>query len=377
MRNAKASLALALAGGMVITVASSVTAQDDAEPMECDLEGTTPVTLQLQWVTQAQFAGFFAARDKCFYADRGLDVTIQEADPQGTAPHVVGSQGDGPEFTLSWVPKVLELRESETDPSSLVNIGQHLTRSGTLAIAFADSGITSVEDWEGKVVGVWPSGNEYEMTAAIAQAGLVDGENVTRVDNFFNMVPFIEGEQDVAAAMIYNELAQVLETVNPDTGELFQLEDLSIIDFKDVGTAMLQDAIWAREEWLAEEGNEDLATQFLAASFEGWMACRDNPDECVEIVLNNGPILPAGHQAWQVNEMNALIWPAEGGIGSINEADWDQTVQIALDAGIISEAPGDNARRDDLAAAARELIDGDTVGADFTKSEIVLEEGGV
>ena len=83
MRNAKASLALALAAGLVITVAPSVTAQDDAEMMECDLEGTTPVTLQLQWVTQAQFAGFFAARDKCFYADRGLDVTIQEADPHG------------------------------------------------------------------------------------------------------------------------------------------------------------------------------------------------------------------------------------------------------------------------------------------------------
>ena len=258
-----------------------------------------------------------------------------------------------------------------------MNIGQHLTRSGTLAIAFADSGITTVEDWEGKVVGVWPSGNEYEMTAAIAQAGLVDGENVTRVDNFFNMVPFIEGEQDVAAAMVYNELAQVLETVNPATGELFQLDDLSIIDFKDVGTAMLQDAIWAREEWLAEEGNEELATQFLAASFEGWMVCRDNPDECVEIVLNNGPILPAGHQAWQTNEMNALIWPAEGGIGAIADADWDQTVQIALDAGIISEAPPESVRRDDLAEAARALIDGDIMGADFQKSEIVLQEDGV
>ena len=171
-----------------------------------------------------------------------------------------------------------------------MNIAQHLPRSGTLAISLADKGITSVEDWAGKTVGVWPTGNEYEVTAAIKQAGLTDAD-LNRVDQVFNMVPFIEGEQDVAAAMVYNEYAQVLETKNPATGELYQLEDLSIIDYNDVGTAMLQDAIWAREEWLAEEGNADIATRFLAASFEGWAYCRDNPDECVGIVLDNGPIL--------------------------------------------------------------------------------------
>jgi NitT/TauT family transport system substrate-binding protein len=373
MRNAKAPLALALAAALAASIAPAAVAQD-AAGAECDLTGTTPVTLQLQWVTQAQFAGFFAAHDKCFYAERGLDVTLQEADPQGTAPHVVGSQDGGPEFTVSWVPKVLELRGK--GESTLVHIGQHLSRSGTLAISFADKGITSVADWAGKTVGVWPAGNEYEMTAAIEQAGITD--QVNRVDNFFNMVPFVQGEQDVAAAMIYNELAQVLEVPNPATGELYQLDDLSIIDFKDVGTAMLQDAIWAREEWLAEEGNEELATRFLAASYEGWMHCRENPDECVDIVLNRGSTLGASHQAWQMNEINALVWPtAEGGIGTVNQSDWDQTVQIGIDAKILTGPPDEGARRDDLTAAALGLIEGDTIGADFQKAQIVLQEGGV
>ena len=111
-------------------------------------------------------------------------------------------------------------------------------------------------------------------------------------------------EIDAAQAMTYNEYAQVLEAVNPDTGELFTPEDLSVIDFNDVGTAMLQDAIWADAAWL--EANEETASAFLRASFRGWIFCRDNPDECVQIVLDRGSTLGASHQAWQMNEINAL-----------------------------------------------------------------------
>ena len=139
---------------------------------------------------------------------------------------------------------------------------------------------------------------------------------------------------------------------------------------------MLQDAIWAREAWLAEEGNADIATRFLAATFQGWQYCRDNPDDCVEIVTNNGSILGLGHQAWMMNEVNALVWPAEGGIGSIPQATWDQTVQIALDAGIITAAPDAGAARTDLADAARGMLSGDVTGESFTPAEIEITPGG-
>src|SRR4051794_29327402 len=142
-------VSLALASFTGPTVAQSPAAA-------CDLTGTTPVTLQLQWVTQAQFAGFFAAKDQCFYAKRGLDVTLQELDPQGAGPQVIGSVPTGPEFTIAWVPKVLELRDKGAATSDLVDIAQHFQRSGTLSLAWADSGITSPADFKGKVVGMWP-----------------------------------------------------------------------------------------------------------------------------------------------------------------------------------------------------------------------------
>ena len=132
----------------------------------------------------------------------------------------------------------------------------------------------------------------------------------------------LNGELDAAQAMTYNEYAQVLEAVNPDTGELYQPEDLNVIDFNDVGTAMLQDHVFVNADWLAEEGNEDIAVAFLKASFRGWIHCRDNPDECVEIVLDNGSTLGESHQTWQLNEISKLIWPSPAGIGIMDEELW-------------------------------------------------------
>ena len=278
------------------------------------------VRLQLQWVAQSQFAGYFAALDEGMYEDECLDVTILEGDVQ-IVPQTVLATG-GAEFALAWVPKALVSRESGAD---IVNIAQVFERSGTLMVAFADSGIASVEDFAGKNVGNWGFGNEFELTAAIAEAGLTD--QVSLVAQDFTMNALLNGEIDVAEAMTYNEYAQVLEAVNPDTGELYQPEDLNVIDFNDVGTAMLQDAVWAESSWLAE--NEDVAERFLRASFRGWVFCRDNFDACVDIVLNHGTTLGESHQRWQLNEINALIWPATNGIGVMNQELWDQTVEVA------------------------------------------------
>ena len=268
------------------------------------------VRLQLQWVAQSQFAGYFAALDEGMYEDECLNVTILEGDVQ-IVPQTVLATG-GAEFALAWVPKALVSREAGAD---IVNIAQVFERSGTLMVAFADSGIASVEDFAGKNVGNWGFGNEFELTAAIAEAGLTD--QVSLVAQDFTMNALLNGEIDVAEAMTYNEYAQVLEAVNPDTGELYQPEDLNVIDFNEVGTAMLQDAVWAESSWLAD--NEDVAERFLRASFRGWVFCRDNFDACVDIVLNHGTTLGESHQRWQLNEINALIWPATNGIGVMNQ----------------------------------------------------------
>jgi NitT/TauT family transport system substrate-binding protein len=331
------------------------------------------VQLQLQWAPQAQFAGYFAAREEGFYDEEGLDVEILDGGPD-VIPQVVGSDANGPEFTISWVPKVLEVRAA--DQSDLVNIAQVFQRSGTLSVSWAEDNITSPTDFEGKRIGVWDFGNEHEVIAAAREAGLEAGTDFEKVIQPFDMSLLLNREIDVAEAMIYNEYAQVLETQNPETGELYQPEDLNVIDYNEVGTAMLQDAIFARQSWLEEEGNEDVAVRFLRASFRGWIFCRENPDACIEHTVNAGSTLGAGHQAWMMNEINPLIWPSPSGIGMMPEDQWQQTVEISVEAGIIPEEPGDEAYRTDLAEQALEGIEDDVNGTDFQKGEVEVTEGG-
>jgi len=334
----------------------------------------TPVRLQLQWVTQSQFAGYYAALDQGFYEEEGLDVTILEGAVEIVPQQVVAS-GEA-EFGIAWVPKVLASREQGAD---LVNIGQVFQRSGTLEISWADSGITKPEDWAGKRVGTWGFGNEFELFAALRKAGIEpdDPAQVTIVQQPFDMSLLLNKEIDAAEAMIYNEYAQVLEATNPDTGELYQPEDLSVINFNDVGTAMLQDHIFARESWLAEEGNEDIAVRFLRASFKGWIYCRDNLDACVDIVLANGPTLGAGHMRWQLNEVNALIWPSPAGIGVLDDALYQQTVDISTEFKVLTAAPNEGAVRTDLAEQALAgLTDVDTTGENFEKATVEVTAGG-
>ena len=329
----------------------------------------TPVRLQLQWVTQAQFAGYFAAVEQGFYTEEALDVTILEGAVEIVPQQVVAS--GGAEFGIAWVPKALVSRE---EGANLVNIGQVFQRSGTLEVSWADSGIDSPEDWEGKRVGTWGFGNEFELTAAFELYDVTPAEVVQQP---FDMSLLLNREIDAAQAMTYNEYAQVLEATDPDTGELYTPEDLSVIDFNEIGTAMLQDAIWVDEAWLAE--NEELASAFLRASFRGWIYCRDNPDACVQIVLDRGSALGSSHQAWQMNEINALIWPSPQGIGVIDAELWAQTIEVAVGQNVISEDPGEAAYRTDLAEAAVATLEGeglDTRGEGFTKAEITLNPGG-
>ena len=333
-----------------------------------------PIRLQLQWFPQAQFAGYFAAKDQGFYAEEGLDVTILPGAVEIVPATVVA--GGQAEFGISWVPRMLAPRESGADP---VVIGQVFQRSPTLQVSFKDKNITSPEQLKGKKVGSWGFGNEAELYAGLRKAGL-DPDNpsdVSIVAQQFDMVAFVAGEIDAAQAMIYNEYAQVLETKNPATDELFTADDLNVISWQDYGTSMLQDAIFASEAWLGQAGNEDVAVKFLKASFKGWIYCRDNPEPCVDIVLKSDAKLPKGHQTWQLNEVNGIIWPAPKGIGITDEAAFDRTVEVATAGKILTKPVEGQAWRNDLAEKALgELTDMDTKGESWQKTTVTLTEGG-
>ena len=344
-------------------------------PAEEGCDGLTEVTVQLQWFTQSQFAGYYAAKDQGLYEDLCLDVTILEGGVEIVPIPVLDS--GGADFAVSWVPRGLVPRE---EGANVVNIAQIFERSATLQVSWADSGIEGVEDLEGKTVGNWGFGNEFELLAGLRRNGIDPDSDVTLVQQNFDMSALLNREIDAAQAMIYNEYAQVLEAVNPDTGELFQPEDLVVINWNDVGTAMLQDAIWADADLLeSDAAYRDTAVRFVQGTLAGWIWCRDQADACVDVVLDNAPTLGRSHQTWQLNEINALIWPSTNGIGVMDDALWDQTVDVAVTEGILSAEPEGEAYRTDIALEAIANLEAeglDAGGSGWSRATVVLNEGG-
>jgi NitT/TauT family transport system substrate-binding protein len=332
------------------------------------------VTLQLKWVTQAQFAGYYAAKEQGYYDDAGLDVTLKVGGPDITPEQVV-TAGQA-EFGIDWLPSLLATRDKGGD---IVNIAQVFTRSGMLEVTHKDSGITDVAGMKGKKVGVWCCGNENELYAALTKNNIDLKNGVTIVNQPFDMNLFLSKDVDAAAAMTYNELAQVLETKNPETGQLYTLDDLNVISMEDAGTAMLEDGIFVRGDWISDEANQEIAKRFLAASFKGWAFCRDNQDECLQNVLDSGPTLGEGHQRWQLNEINALIWPAPNGIGVMDQTAFQRTADIAKQFKVIKQSATNDAYRTDLAEAANTTLKDDNVdgiGNDWKKATVKVTAGG-
>jgi len=358
----------------VLTLFATACGDDEAAVGVGDCDSVDSVSLQLQWLTQAQFAGYYAAADEGIYEKYCLDVEIREGGVD-IAPHQQLASG-AVDFAVSWVPKALVPREEGMD---IVNVAQVFQRSGTLQVSWADAGINGPADLAGKVVGNWGWGNEFELLAGSRKAGLDPSSDYELVQQSFDMLALLNGEIDAAQAMIYNEYAQMLESTNPATGLRVTADDLSVIDWNDEGTAMLQDALWADGARLGNADYADITTRFVAASLEGWMHCRDNSAECVEIVLNNGSSLGASHQAWQMNEINGLIWPSPDGAGVMDEDLWAQTINVATSQGILAAAPDSGAYTTEYAEAAVEMLKNrgvDTTGKNWRRVDVTLNAGG-
>ena len=390
----KRSLKMAFAGIAVMSLfAGACGGSDDAAPIDTTAAVTeettapaaecvtpTPVKLQLQWFTQAQFAGYYAAQDQGFYADQCLDVTILEG-AVDISPQTVLANGEA-DFAISWVSKALASREGG---ANIVNIAQVFQRSGTLQVSFKDKNITTSADFKGKNIGNWGYGNEFEIFAALTKAGLDPAKDVTLVQQQFDMAGLLSGDIDAAEAMTYNEYAQVLEAINPATNALYTADDFNVVSYEAEGVGMLQDAIWADGSRLEDPAYVETATKFVAASIQGWAFCRDDVQACRDIVVAKGSKLGASHQLWQMNEVNQLIWPATGGAGMIDAAAWDRTSSLSqtaknLEGGtVLTKAPDAGAYTNDIVTAALAMLDAmgvDTKGSAYMAEVVELAEGG-
>lgn len=351
-----------------------------------DFEPLTSVSLQLQWLPQAQFAGYYVALDQGYFEEEGFDDV--EIVPSGgdIVPQDALVAGDV-DFAIAWVPKVLGTLEATG--VELTDIAQVFQESGTLQVSWKGDGVESVADFEGKRIGSWGFGNEWEIFAAMAAEGL-DASTVSITTQDFSMNALLDRDVDAAQAMTYNEWAQILEVVNPDTGELYQPEDFDVVSYQDTEGAMLQDAIWADTQRLADDpAYADAAVRFLKAVTKGWIFARDNPEEAAAIVYdiasNAEAAFPVGpvHQLWQMNEVNKLIWTGAD-FGIVDQAAWDKTVAGALSAKnqdgleLITTEPADSAYSNEyIERALAELEEeGVEVGGEYTPIDVELTEGG-
>lgn len=375
---AVASLALsACAGG------STPAATEESK----DFTPLTSIKLQLQWLPQAQFAGYYVALDQGYFKDAGFDDVQIVPSGGDIVPQDALVAGDV-DFAVAWVPKVLGTLEAQG--VQLTDIAQVFQKSGTTQVSWKDSGITSVEDFEGKRIGSWGFGNEWEIFAAMADKGL-DSTTVSITTQDFSMNALLDKDVDAAQAMTYNELAQLLETENPATGKLYTMDDINVISYADTAGAMLQDAVWADTKRLNDDpAYADAAVRFLTAVTKGWIYARDNPEKAAAITYTAAtapgvqafPVGPT-HQLWQMNEVNKLIWTG-GDFGTVDKAAWDKTVKGALAAknqdglNLITEKPADSAYSNEYIEKALAAVkaEGLTVDGEYTPIDVTLTKGG-
>lgn len=281
------------------------------------------VTLQLQWVTQAQFAGYYVAQDQGFYEEEGLNVTILPGGPDIAPPQVLA--GGGADVMLNWMPSALAAREKGLP---VVNIAQPFKTSGLMLTCWKDTGIESVEDFRGKTIGVWFFGNEYPFLSWMSQVGIPTAggdDGVTVLKQGFNVDPLLQRQADCISTMTYNEYGQVLDAgVSED--------ELVTFKYEDQGVATLEDGMYVLEENLEDEVFVDKMVRFVRASMKGWKWAEENPEEAAGIVLDNDET-GAQTEAAQVRMMGEIAKLTAGSDGTLDPADFDRTVATLLAGG--------------------------------------------
>ncbi|MCB1971666.1 MAG: ABC transporter substrate-binding protein [Geminicoccaceae bacterium] len=290
------------------------------------------VTLQLKWVTQAQFGGYYVAADKGFYEDEGLDVTIKPGGPDIAPPQVI--TGGGADVIVDWMPSALASREKGVP---LVNIAQPFKRSGMMLTCLKESGIKGPEDFKGRTLGVWFFGNEYPFLSWMSKLGIpTDGgpDGVTVLKQGFNVDPLLQKQADCISTMTYNEYWQVIDAgISPD--------DLVVFKYEDQGVSTMEDGLYVLEDRLSDPAFVDVMARFVRASMKGWEWARENPDEAADIVLENDATgaQTEKHQQRMMREVNKLT---EDSNGVLDPADYERTVDTLLSGGsdpVISRRP--------------------------------------
>jgi NitT/TauT family transport system substrate-binding protein len=299
-------------------------------------QAADPISIQLKWVAQGQFAGYFVAQSKGFYKDAGLDVTIKPGGPDIAPEQVIA--GGGADVIVDWMPAALAAREKGVP---LVNIAQIYEKSGLMLTCRKDSGVKTPADFKGKTLGVWFYGNEYPFLAWMAKlkyATTGGPGGVTVLKQGFNVDPLLQKQAACISTMTYNEYWQVLESgMKPDR--------LVVFKYEDEGVATLEDGLYTTDAKLADPAMLDRLARFVKASVKGWEYATQHQDEAVKIVLaaDTTGAQTELHQKHQMAEVAKLVAASHGhGVGYLDPAAYDRTVSVLLSSGsdpVITKKP--------------------------------------
>lgn len=281
------------------------------------------VTIQLKWVTQAQFAGYYVAQDKGYYQAAGLDVTIKPGGPDIAPPQVIA--GGGADVIIDWMPSALASREKGV---ALVNIAQIFKKSGMMLTCRKDSGIKSPSDFRGKTLGVWFYGNEYPFLSWMSKLGIptTGGSNGVKVlRQGFNVDPILQKQAECVSTMTYNEYWQVVDAgLSPS--------ELIVYKYEEQGVATLEDGLYVLEDNLKNAAFVSKMGRFLRASIKGWKYAGDHPDEAADIVLENDDTgaQTEKHQRRMMREISKLLGNQPQGVGYLVPGDYERTVEVLM-----------------------------------------------
>ena len=290
------------------------------------------VTLQLKWVTQAQFGGYYVAQAMGYYKDEGLNVTIKPGGPDIAPEQVIA--GGGADVIVDWMPAALAAREKGL---ALVNIAQPFKSSGMMLTCLADSGIKEPKDFADKTLGVWFYGNEYPFLSWMNKLGLkTDGsaDGVTVLKQGFNVDPLLQKQAACISTMTYNEYWQVIDAgITP--------EQLVTFKYQDMGVATLEDGLYVMQDKLADPAFEETMVKFVRASMKGWKYAEEHSDEAAMIVLENDQT-GAQTEKHQKRMMAEVAKLTAGSNGALDPADFDRTVATLMGGGsdpVITKMP--------------------------------------
>ena len=305
-----------IVGAIVALNASIVSAADD-------------VTIQLKWVTQTQFAGYYVAQDKGFYEAEGLNVTINPGGPDIGPMSVLA--GGGADVAVGWMPSALAAREKGF---ANVNIAQPFKSSGMMLVCRKDRGVNSVADLKGKNLYVWYYGNEWPFLSWMNKLGLKPDQDISVFRQGWDILPLTQGDANCVSAMAYNEYWQVL-------AEGLKPEELTVFRYEDEGVATLEDGLYVKEENLSDPAFVDKMVRFVRASMKGWKYAENNQAEAAQIVVDNDD---SGAQTVEHNtiQMGEIAKLTAGSNGALSEDDFNRTVDSLMTGGsdpVITKKP--------------------------------------